>query len=650
MHRNSIIIFLALLAAATAQNYAQYRYDDDSLLYTIQEEILVTGSRLGTGRQAPSLFESLSRETIEAVPGTSVADALRAGSGVQIRSYGPAGSLELPSLRGLGAEYTLILLNGVKLNNAQIGTVDLGRLSLQNVASIEIAHGGYSSLYGTNALGGVVNIRTGQPKQPASFSAGGGSFGWQHYNGTMQTTAGKWRLTVSGYYESAQNDFEFQVPTTRQQRIDTRRHADYTQGGASVQARVTGMDNAVTVFVSASQTESGTPGAYVSRDQGIARQWDDLLLVGANYIQAISRSTLLHVQPSAQYSYRRYKDEAYSIGGQHLDSKYDNYQFATTIMLEHHVSEQTEVLLGTEYERSFLHSAALEGTPERNAAAGFISGTISSNLIGAELKLYPTVRYDYITDSPGGETVSAASPSLGLHVQLIDDLLAVRGRMGYGFMNPTFNQRYWLEGGNPDVQAEHSRSLEGGLLLDIAGNAAALEITTFHHNITDKIAWRPSNAIYWSPVNIQHVISNGLETVLQGTLPFHGLQYKVQHQYISSRQQNEDFPGDAKKGKQLIYVPLHSGSASLLAHPIPEATVAFTGRYIGERYTTGDNEEYLDGYFTMDAAASYSLHIGWAELRLKAEVFNAFDASYVFIRNYPMPGRSYRFTLTTNIL
>jgi outer membrane receptor protein involved in Fe transport len=118
---------------------------------------------------------------------------------------------------------------------------------------------------------------------------------------------------------------------------------------------------------------------------------------------------------------------------------------------------------------------------------------------------------------------------------------------------------------------------------------------------------------------------------------------------VQSRQVNADFPGDAKQGKQLLYVPELSGSIRAYYQPVAGTTVSLGGTAIGMRYYTSINDKFLNPYITVDAAVTQTVRFESIDFSLKAEVLNAFDASYEVTAFYPMPGRAFRISLTTQI-
>ncbi|MBR9974479.1 MAG: TonB-dependent receptor, partial [Bacteroidetes bacterium] len=184
--------------------------DDDTLFFALHDAVTVTATRLPTAlRDAPAAVDVYPAREIAALPARSLSDLLSLSSGASVRDYGGTGSLQLASLRGLGAEYTMVLLDGMRLNSAQNALVDVGQLSLDNVDRVEIVRGGLASLYGGSALGGVVNIVTARQRPPLAAGVGYGAFGWRQFSLAAGTKGAAGRAWADFRYEQRANDFGF---------------------------------------------------------------------------------------------------------------------------------------------------------------------------------------------------------------------------------------------------------------------------------------------------------------------------------------------------------------------------------------------------------------------------------------------------------
>jgi vitamin B12 transporter len=188
-----------------------------------RETIVVVGSRVPVGESQPAIGTTvLEREEFMQDKPTSVADVLRKVSGLHVDSVGGRGGTGSVYLRGADPNYTLVLIDGVRVNdptNARGGSFDFSLLDIADVERIEVARGPYSALYGTDALAGVVNIVTRgarREKTTMGLTAMAGSDDVRELSARFAGPAGDgdWNLTLSDAREGevvAGNDFQSQT-------------------------------------------------------------------------------------------------------------------------------------------------------------------------------------------------------------------------------------------------------------------------------------------------------------------------------------------------------------------------------------------------------------------------------------------------------
>ncbi|MBP2673075.1 MAG: Iron complex outerrane recepter protein, partial [candidate division NC10 bacterium] len=153
----------------------------------------------------------IDRWEIEHAPVTTLAGILSAAPGLFVKDYGGSSGLKTLSQRGLSAEHTAILLNGLPVNSAQNGIMDLGMTPLENVERIEVLHGGSSLSFGSQALGGVVNLVSRAPASEPAARAGLtlGSYGYERFSISGGTNLQASAFRVSYLQEGADDDYRF---------------------------------------------------------------------------------------------------------------------------------------------------------------------------------------------------------------------------------------------------------------------------------------------------------------------------------------------------------------------------------------------------------------------------------------------------------
>lgn len=184
-----ILFFVLALTILSIDLLSQENNEKEKQTPPLQYEVVVTATRLETpAKEIASSVTVITRERLEQSKKATVIEALQEVLGVSIVQNGPPGAAASVFLRGANSEHTLILMDGVELNDpiSPSRSFDLAHLTLDNIERIEILRGPQSTLYGSDALGGVVHIITkkGQGKPKFSLSSVAGSYG------TIITSAG----------------------------------------------------------------------------------------------------------------------------------------------------------------------------------------------------------------------------------------------------------------------------------------------------------------------------------------------------------------------------------------------------------------------------------------------------------------------------
>jgi iron complex outermembrane receptor protein len=245
-------------------------------------------------------------------------------------------------------------------------------------------------------------------------------------------------------------------------------------------------------------------------------------------------------------------------------------------------------------------------------------------------------------------------PFLGMDLRLLKEAdLILKASIARNYHLPTLNDLYWQPGGNRSLLPEEGYSLEGGLEYQavFSGHLLKTELTVYRTDIRNWIIWIPSYRGYWEPRNIRRVVSSGLEFITQWTGKFRGLDCTCFGTYAYTRALNYGDPdiwSEHSYGKQLVYIPLHSGNLG-----IHLALKGFFLRYqynaYSERFTTSSNDvskrDRLYPYFMNDVSAGKHFHINELSFTTEFKVYNLLNEAYHSILYRPMPGRNYYLTL-----
>jgi len=157
--------------------------------------------------QTPAFFTVIEREDFEGKM-EDLSEVIEKETGIQGRQSGGLGSFSTVSLRGSSSDQVMVFLDGILLNDASGGGVDLSNISLSDVEAIEIYKGTTPINFGKASIGGVVNIRTLRTKEGlnANLSSGYGSFNTRKLSGFVNHKPGRWNYLISADALASDND------------------------------------------------------------------------------------------------------------------------------------------------------------------------------------------------------------------------------------------------------------------------------------------------------------------------------------------------------------------------------------------------------------------------------------------------------------
>jgi len=593
--------------------------------------LTVTASRIPTSPiQAPARVTVLDSTALRVTGASSVAGLLEDRAGLHVRRYG-TGGLATPALRGSGASQTALLLDGQRITNPQVGHLDLSLLPTVLLRSVRVMHGPASPVHGSNGIGGAIQLRTVRPPPTtidARLTTRMGAFGTRGGSVLVGgTPADSTSILVAADYQSTDGDFpyvddsQFPPETVRRRNADRTRRTLY----GSVQTRVSNHQLRVSGWLT--HARRGLPPANASAP-ATARQWDTQLRVwGADRVPL--GDGRLRVQGLVQRTRLRYANPT-----QDIDQTGRTGLASLEATLRQPVSSRWTVASGLSGSYARARHPRLGTPPHQEHLSAFVDGTAHYG----RLVLYPALRTDaYWT--PDGTTRLTVNPRMGLNAQPFSRWpdVHVKAQVGRAFRVPTFNDRYWQPGGNPDLRPEQSWGGDLGVRLDRP--RGHVELTAFADWRRDQIVWQPTGQGYWSPSNVGRVRTLGTEAsaAWSWVLPFKtGLRTGLTYTFTDAR--NRSSPGAASYDEPLLYVPRNQMKAHTTLARGP-AALDLNIRFTGRRPATSDGTRFLDAYALADAQLRLRHDFGGTRAELAVRVENALDTDYQSIGGRPMPPR-----------
>ncbi|MDX1545426.1 MAG: TonB-dependent receptor [Rhodothermales bacterium] len=581
--------------------------------------------------EAPARVTVLGAGALETPSTHSVADLLEARTGAFVRRYG--GGLATLALRGTGAAQTLVLIDGHRLADPQLGQLDLSLLPALLLESVEVMGGAGGALYGTDALGGVVNLRTRRPGEGPRLTlrAGAGAYGERTGSVLAAGTRGRLSGLAAAALETTEGDYPYRNRALFPPTDVPRRGADRTQntffGTVGYDAPRTRLRTAAWY----ANAERGLPTLYATASRG-ERQWDEHLRLWADAERRLRRGSL-RLGGLVQRTALRYRNEQLGL---------DETGRTTLASLD----AEVRLAPGRRWLAGAGLAAGLGRAAHPSLAADARQGHVGAFVHGTghygRLLVYPALRADVYVPS-GAPRMQSVNPRLGLNLRLAPGLHA-KASAGRAFRVPTFNDRFWQPGGNPRLRPEHGWTLDGGLLW--AHRTGRAEVTAFASRIRDQIVWRPVQQGVWSPENVQRVRSRGIEASYEagwratGRLRLGGGAF-----YTLTDARDRSDPAAPSFGQPVRHVPRHQMKVHLEAGA-GAVQIGLAGRYAGRRYVTADATDFLDPFAVIDAHVRLRHAAGPVAGALALAVENLLDRRYAVLPAQPMPPRHGRLQLT----
>jgi vitamin B12 transporter len=642
--------------------------------------LVVTATREpGALRTHVSTVTVLDASALREAGVTDLADGLRRVPGLAVMRQSSFGSPTSLFLRGGQANYVRVLIDGVPLNEPG-GTLDLGRIPLDDVERVEVVRGPASVLYGSDAVTGVIQLftRRGDSRRGVEAEVGGGSFGARHaaLGASGMRDAGvlggaEWSLRgdhhatdgVLAFNNAYRNDGLVATFGTRR-----RVHTDEgTDEGTDERADTrTGMrtDARLTARYNASQYQYPTESDGSVADRNAERTEHRLSLAADGGVRWSPRAET-RVQLSLSELHPRTSDgpdDATDVSG------YFGF-FARATVTRHLADVRTtfrlgasqRLAVGAEYGRDAERGSSVSLSEFGDAPDEFRARR--ENVAAYTQWLGDAGRWSYSVGGRFDENSAFGSfrtARVGGAYRLAERL-RVRASAGSAFKAPNFFENF-AQGftvGNPALRPEQSRSAEVGIEAE-PGGGSTLKVTGFTQRFTDLVQYTGTPPSPGAPhyYNIAAANAGGVE-VEAALPPFAGVRPVLAYTWTDTRVVDAGFssaPNDNfVTGGRLLRRPRHMATLHLartIGAPGGRGTVEATLTHVGEREdrdfaTFPAGIVFLRAYTTVDVGAGFALpSIVPGDARAHVRVENVLGARYEAVRGFETPGRAFRVGLT----
>lgn len=600
-------------------------------------------------RRPLATVQALGGKELQALSSTSIADALKYFAGVQIKDYGGLGGLKTINVRSLGSQHVGVYVDGIRLTNAQNGTIDLGKFSLSTLESV--------SLYNANKLdqcqsaseyasGATVYLRTRRPVcDSLAVLAGVASFHTYRARLNAQFARNGWSGFIDGEYLNSKGDYPFRYKSQYEDTVGRRHNSDieyYRVEGALFKD---GFSSHIYTYIS----ERGCPGGIVRRlsdkYNNVGREWDTDLFIQASYHKHFSPRHQIKFNTKYAHEYLRYNsDYPENQNTARVDNHYwQNDAYAAAAYTWTPLT-WCSVNLSYDARMSWLDADLKKFNVVRRLDQ---KAVVAAQAHWRNIRMAASVLYQHYRDHTklkvgAADPLQKFTPSVTLGYSYKD--LSLRAWYKCIFRAPTLNDLYYTQVGNRNLKPEYTRQWNLGAEYNLQAPhwLASAQADLYINHIDDRIVCLPLKGTYtWSMMNYGKTYCRGLNATVSGRY-MNGLwNFSLLTSLTWQRDLNRTDPESDTYNKPICYSPtLSCGITAMAAWKQMSLTVSHL--HVGSRmWSYADPEDTLKPYNNIDVKATGS----WRQFTASLEIYDLLDVQYEHIPRYPMPGRTFRFTL-----
>ncbi|WP_245564890.1 TonB-dependent receptor plug domain-containing protein [Spirosoma panaciterrae] len=570
----------------------------------------------------------------------SLTDVLALNTPLAFKNYGP-GQLATVSFRGTSANHTAVLWNGININQPNLGLTDFSTLPVAGFDRLAVQYGSASSAVGSDAVGGSIllgnspswqpGIRLTAGQQIASFRNNQTQLGAQYASplGANWKLSGKsliYRSQLNNTYPYTERQNYFLEPSTTAQRGLSQDLYFLHRNGRQVSVHVWLTDNDL--------IQSPQDTLARERTQTQSARWL------ATYEADRTTIRLGWIRDVLDYAKGNINNPSHTQTDRFISRVEREFAFKST------QNYQLTLRAGGEWSHYWTRTDGYGGLlieEDRADLYALFRFQTTRWLLSANVRQAFVTRFN-----------PPLTPSLGAEYQLLQHkrfTLTGKGAISRSFRVPTLNERYWVGLGNPDLLPEDGLNLEAGL-----ATAGALsehlnlmaELTAYRNRVNNWTYWNP--AVNYHVENLQLVVARGLEVTTGLTYRQTAWKAGIRISYAFTRSSQErayDTYSQDILGKQLVYVPMHSGTLNAYIQR-GQTRLSVQMQANSRRYTTFDNSQFFKGTLLTNVLLEHTVNWRFMPVRIQGQVNNVFDTLVLGVKRNALPGRNGAINLIIN--
>jgi len=568
-----------------------------------------------------------SRKELSEYSGESLGRFLTGNTALNIKSYGAGGSLSSLNLRGTSSSHVQVNWNGFPINSVTVGSFDFSMVPSDGFDKVSVVYGASGALYGSGTFGGAINLDNNLKTEKAlNGSAQVNYQSLKTINGSASLLVGNNRLAwrINAWKAHSDNEFSYYDYIKQCQRKQT--DGDWHDAGI--------IQDAVLKLSSSSTLEAGM--WYQFKDNGIPSR------IGSTSYESQKDSTLK--------LYLAYKTLGNSWGLQIKAAMFNDEQgYWQKPSANSGINSVESNIAARQYysDANFRYFIRHYLSLDAGITGSYITADVSAYGSSKEekgLAAFAGIKYDKhrlswqteMRKEWNSNFSSGILPSFGIAWKLAPGKLILRANASQKFRKPTFNDLYWIPGGNSGLKPEMGYSFEGGIsatLWEHEDSKISTDISSYWTQIKEMIVWRPAGT-YWEAENYQRVHTAGVDAKLLFVTKQKHWQYNSSLMLTLNRSMVKTDSGE--KEEVMIYSPrVITAWENRFTVGIIDLTLCH--HFTADRFY--DDNALLDPYQTIDVQTGVKIPFLKGNLGMHVNIYNLTNTTYELIRLYPMPGR-----------
>jgi outer membrane cobalamin receptor len=574
--------------------------------------------------------------------GQTIGQFLQSQGIYNLKSGGSAGATASLSLRGASSNHTQLSWNGFPINSLTLGSGDLSVIPATGFSQVSLVYGASGAVNGSGTFGGALHLENAPEKQKNTINLylGSGSYStWQA--GTHITAGGeKFKTQTTLWHNTSKNNYPyFDYVSEKHER---RFNAGYDDTGIIQNLFFkTGSRSSLDAGVWAQLKNYHIPSIIGTSSHIREFQKDEPVRVFTRFKQHFSSSTLLIKAGYFNYNLLYTKKLNPTDANYSIYSKIKTHQWMGDVSFRHYFSSVLSLETGLLLNHHIANVNAYGDEKEESDIALFAGLKYSGRKWGANM----TARQE-INSQADNKFLTA----FGGQYHLLQNKLIWRAQWAQKFRKPTFNDRYWIPGGNPDLVPETGYTAETGInasFLNTKKHQLMADVGVYQSQISNMIIWIPTDN-YYSPENYQEVITKGFEGKvsyysIMGNIHYNS-QFSIHLNQATLEKSAGNSPLSPNIGDKLFYSPAIQESWD---HNFQWKRLNIGGNwsYTSSRKYGKEESKVLPAYYLINVSTAYNFNVNKYQINLSIHINNLTDTRYETIRSYPMQGRNFLFTV-----